>query len=149
VTTGNFHLALALTLLLLPAGLRADLTAARAEPNLEKRSQLALDNAERALKNARDTYNKGNLEGTAALIAELRESVDLAEKSLFETGKDPRKKSKWFKRTEIRTRDLLRKLEAFDREMNFTDRSMLAEVRARVQQVHDELLTGIMEGKKK
>jgi hypothetical protein len=150
VRTGFCHLALAAAVILLAAGsLRADLAAARAEPNLEKRSQLALDNADRALKSSREAYRKGDLDQAAARIQELRESVDLAEKSLIETGKDPRRKSKWFKRAEIRTRDLMRKLDAFDREMNFADRNILAETKARIQQVHDDLLTGIMEGKKK
>jgi hypothetical protein len=75
--------------------------------------------------------------------------VDLADKSLKDTGKDPRKSSKWFKKAEIGTRDLLRKMDAFEREMNFTDRGMLSQVKARVQRIHDNLLEGIMEGKKK
>jgi hypothetical protein len=33
--------------------------------------------------------------------------------------------------------------------MSFADRSMLDAVKARVQQVHDDLLVGLMEGKRK
>ena len=33
--------------------------------------------------------------------------------------------------------------------MSYTDRPLLDRVKARVQQVHDELLLGLMEGKKK
>jgi hypothetical protein len=33
--------------------------------------------------------------------------------------------------------------------MSYTDRALLDKVKARVQQVHDELLLGLMEGKKK
>jgi hypothetical protein len=75
--------------------------------------------------------------------------VNLAFASLQKTGKDPRKNPKWFKRAEIGTRELLRKLDAFQREMDFADRAMLNQVRGRVQQVHDELLVGLMEGKHK
>jgi hypothetical protein len=129
--------------------LRADLTGARAERNLEKRSKLALDNALAAYQAARAAYDKGDNERVAAAAAEIEESVDLAYTSLKETGKDPRRSPKWFKRAEIATRDLLRKLEGFQQEMSFSDRPMLDKVKGRVQQVHDDLLLGLMEGKKK
>ena len=66
-----------------------------------------------------------------------------------ETGKDPRRSPKWFKKAEIDTRELLKRLEAFDHEMSFSDRPMLEKVKAKVQQVHDDLLVGLMEGKHK
>ena len=128
---------------------RADLKRAQAEPNLEKRSQFAMDNALAAYQAARAAYDKGENEQTAAAIDEILESVDLASASLKQTGKDPRKSSKWFKKAEMETRDLSRKLESFQQVMGFTDRPMLDKVKARVQQVHDELLLGIMEGKHK
>jgi hypothetical protein len=127
----------------------ADLKRARAEPNLEKRSQLAMDNAAAAYQTARAAYEKGETDQATAAIAEILESVDLAAASLKETGKDPRKSSKWFKKAEMETRDLSRKLESFQQVMGFTDRPMLDQVKTRVQQVHDELLLGIMEGKHK
>ena len=49
----------------------------------------------------------------------------------------------------MQTRDLARKLESFEQTMGFNDRPMLDKVKARVQQVHDDLLLGIMEGKHK
>ena len=139
----------AVVAVLLAAGISAsaDLAGVKAEPNLEKRSRLALENADRALKDAREAYNKGEMKQAEDLVAEVRESVALAGISLKETGKDPRKSPKWFKRAEIQTRDLIRKLDAFDREMNVADRPMLAEAKAKVQQVHDDLLVGVMEGK--
>lgn len=136
--------------LLLMAGLaRADLAAVKTEPNLEKRSRLALDNAEQALKSARAAYNKGETPQVETGLTEVRESVELAEASLKETGKNPRKSPKWFKRAEIQTRDLLRKLDSFDQEMGVADRPMLVPVKTKVQQVHDDLLLGVMEGKTK
>ena len=129
--------------------LRADLKRAQAETNLEKRSQLAMDNAVAQYQAARAAYDKGDTDQTAAAIAEIVESVDLADTSLRQTGKDPRKSSKWFKKAEMETRDLVRKLESFQQMMGFTERAMLDTVKARVQEVHDELLLGIMEGKHK
>jgi hypothetical protein len=122
---------------------------ARAEPNLEKRSGLAMDNAMAALKQARAAYQAGDLAQVAAKATEVEDSVDLAYTSLVQTGKDPRKSSRWFKRAEIASRDLLRSLEALERDMSFQDRALLEKLKAKVQQVHDDLLTGLMEGKRK
>jgi len=127
----------------------ADLAAARAEANLEKRSKLALDNAEAALKEARAAYDKGDDAAAAAALEEMRQSVDLARDSLEQTRKNPRNHPKYFKQAEITTRDLLRKMETFQQEMSVLDRPMVDSSKARVQQVHDELLIGLMEGNKK
>jgi hypothetical protein len=126
-----------------------DLGPARAEPNLEKRSKLAMDNAVLALREARDAYNAGDTQKTTAKVAEIEDSVDLVYSSLLQTGKDPRKSPRWFKRAEIETRNLLRSLESFQHDMSFEDRPTLTKTKDRVQQVHDDLLTGLMEGKKK
>lgn len=137
-------------LILTSAGIaRADLDQARAEPNLEKRSKLALENADSALKAAREDYRAGDLMDTTAKVNEIIESVDLAYNSLTETGKNPRKSPKYFKQAEMQTREISRRLDDFQREMSYNDRSSLDRVRVRVQEVHDELLTGLMEGRKK
>jgi hypothetical protein len=129
--------------------LRADLKPALAESNLGKRSRLALDNAAAALKAAREAYATGDNQQVAAAAGEILQSVDLAYDSLMKTGKNPRNSPRWFKAAEISTRDLSKKLETFQRDMDFADRPLLDKVKARVQQVHDELLLGLMEGKRK
>lgn len=126
----------------------ADLRAARAEPNLEKRSKLALGNALALYTNARQAYQQGDTNQVKADATEIQESVELAYTSLEDTGKDPRKSPKWFKQAEIETRDLLRKIDGFQQEMDFNDRPVLDAVKAKVQQVHDSLLLQLMEGKK-
>lgn len=126
-----------------------DLKQAQAEPNLEKRSKLAMDNAETAFHAMKGAYEKGDNSQTAAAAAEIQESVELAYTSLTQTGKDPRRSPKWFKRAEIQMRDLLRQLDAFQHDMSFGDRSMLDAVKVSVQQAHDNLLMGLMEGKHK
>jgi len=139
---------LCLIFALVPAA-QADLKAALAERDLGKRSKLALDNAAETLKAARAALQAGENEKIAAAAAEMKESVDLAYDSLKSTGKDPRKSPKWFKHAEIATRDLLKKLDTLQQDMNFQDRSVLSELKTRLQQVHDELLVGLMEGNKK
>ena len=127
----------------------ADLNQARAEPNLDKRARLALENASAKLQAARDAYAKDDGTTLKSDIAEIQESVDLAFASLNETHKDPRKSPKWFKYAEIQTRDLLRKLDTFQQDMSFQDRPLLDKVKEDVQQVHEKLLMGLMEGKPK
>lgn len=147
---GALQMAIGIVLVLVGAGAaRADLDQARQEPNLEKRSKLALENADVALRAAREDYRAGDTMDTTTKINEIIESVDLAYTSLTETGKNPRKSPKYFKQAEMQTRELSRKLDDFQHEMSYTDRPSLDKVRVRVQEVHDELLTGLMEGKKK
>jgi hypothetical protein len=129
--------------------LPADLKVALAERDLGKRSKLALDNAGAALKAAREAYQKGDNPALAASAQEIQESVELAWDSLESTGKNPRKSPRWFKQAEIETRNLLKKLETLQHDMGFEDRPVLDKVKARVQKVHDDLLTGLMEGKSK
>jgi hypothetical protein len=127
----------------------ADLADVRAEPNLEKRARLALDASDAALTDARADYQRGEDDRVAADAAKIADSADLALLSLDQTGKDPRKNFRWFKFAEVRTRDLLRRLDSFERDMSFADRPVIEKAKAEVQQVHDKLLRGLMEGKPK
>lgn len=128
---------------------QVDLAQAKAEPNLERRSKLALENAQRALQAARDAYNAGDNAKVSALAAEVQESVELAYTSLQQTNKDPRRSPKYFKNAEIVTRDLLRRVDSFQQDMSFNDRPLLDKLKEKTQQVHDSLLMGLMEGKRK
>ena len=131
------------------APLMADLAQVRAEPNLEKRSRVALELADRSLKGSRQAYSAGDTQHAAALLEEVGQSVELAETSLKATHKDPIKSPKHFKYAELKTVELLRKIEAFWQDMSVEDRPMLEKVKEIVQGAHDRLLQGIMMGKKK
>jgi len=140
---------MAVAILLLCGGwAHADLKKAMAEQNLEKRSGLALENAEAALKLARAAYDKGDNDEVAKDTAEILESVNLAASSLEQSGKNPRR-SVWYKKAEISTRDLSRRIQDFQDQMSYVDRPLLDRLKSRVQEVHEELLMGVMEGKKK
>ncbi len=126
----------------------ADLASVKAERKPEKRAEKALDNAQEAFKHARNAYmQKGDMNQTAASLDELMQSVQLAYDSLMETGKNPSKSPKHFKKAEIRTRELLRRLADFRDQMSALDRDGIDKIRASIQKIHDELLAGIM-GKK-
>jgi len=140
---------MALAVLLLSGGwLHADLKRAMAESNLEKRSGLALENAAAALKSARAAYDKGDNDEATKAVAEVLESVDLAATSLDQSGKNPRR-SAAYKNAEKSTRDLAKRIQDFQNDMSYVDRPLLDKVKARVEQVHEELLLGVMEGRKK
>ena len=128
----------------------ASLDAAKAEPNLEKRAVLALDNAGKALKSARDAYlAQGEMKQVGASLEEVSASVDLAYDALQETHKVPNKNPKYFKKAEIETRELSRSIDDLREQMSVDDRDQIDKVRAVVQKVHESLLEGIMGGKKK
>lgn len=143
------HLRTAISILLLSAvaAAGADLSAAMAETNLEKRSAKALDNAEEALLAATAAYRAGDFDKMKASIEEVKESVDLAYKSLQDSGKKPRS-SKYYKNAEIRTRELGRRLGDFSFEVGLDERPIVDEVRKHVLNVHDSLLFAIMSKKK-
>lgn len=131
------------------AGSPADnLARIQAEPNAEKRARLALDNADEALKLARDAYSSGDSADAAVRLEEVQQSVELADSSLKQTGKNASRSPKNFKTAELRTRGLLRKLEGFREQMSVADRAVADRVVAEVQKIHDGLLEAIM-GKKK
>src|SRR5450755_4665649 len=97
--------------LLLTLMLVLDLTAIKAEPKLEKRSQLALEYAESALDSARDAYKKGDLDASRAALGEVAAGVQFSYDSLMATGQDPRRHSGPFKSAEKSTRQILRRLD--------------------------------------
>lgn len=122
----------------------ADLASLKTDPNLERRSDKALEYAMRDLHAAREYYNAGKVAEAKQALREIQEAVDFSYDSLKETGKDPRKHVKHFKHAEVRLRELLRRLHGLSDEWSVADRSAFDPVIARLQQVHDELLAGIM-----
>ena len=127
---------LALLLLLVAAcPLRADLGPAKAEPNLEKRSRLALENADRQMDAANKAYDSGGWDGVVAALKETRASVDLAIESLKQSGKNPQRGGKYFKSAEIRTRELARKIDSFRQKTSGDEQTPIEELRAHVQRV--------------
>jgi hypothetical protein len=110
---------------------------------------MALDNADQVLRLAKEAYSQGDIQRTQAALEELRDSVLLAHESLRQTGKNPSRSPKHFKHAEIKTRGFLRQLGDFRETMSWEDRDALDQVRAAIEKVHQELLLGIMGGKKK
>jgi len=128
----------------------ASLDAVKAEPNPEKRADLALDNAGLALKAAQEAYlAQADMKRVGASLQEVSASVDLAFASLQETHKTASQNPKHFKRAEILTRELLRRIDDLRQQMSAEDRDEIDRVRVAVQKVNESLLEGMMGGKKK
>lgn len=125
-----------------------DLAAVQQEPNLERRNQLAMECANSALDAARTAYQANDMDKTRASLNEVGDAVNLAYDSLKQTGKEARRDPKYFKRTELATREMLRRIEGMSESMNYEDRPLLDKLRERVTAVHEELLQDIMAKKK-
>jgi hypothetical protein len=139
---------LLLTLLLSLNVLAVDLSGIKAEPKLEKRSELALQYADSRVDAARDAYKQGDLDASTAALSEVQAGVQLSYDSLMATGKDARRNSRPFKEAEKATRQILRRLDSLSDLMSALDRSAVEPVQRTVADIHDKLITGIM-GKKK
>ncbi len=122
-----------------------DLAAIKLEPNLERRSERALDNASAAMDAARDAAADDTK--LKAALEELRESVDLAYQSLVDSGKSARRNPRFFKKAELKTRELMRRLQGLAQAVDADDRTLVEAVRDRVSKVHDDLIQDIMKKK--
>ena len=126
------------------AALHADIAAVKAEPNLERRSQMALDEAENGVADAKKNYDAGKLPEFRQAVGLVAELAELSYTSLEQTGKRARRSPKWFKRAEQRLLVLLRKLDSLEKDVSIEDRSLVTDVRKRVSEVHDRILHDIM-----
>lgn len=124
-----------------------DLDAIRKEPNLERRSERALANADQAIDKARDAYQKGDDPLFKTALEEVVASIQLSKQSLDESGKNARRSPKYFKKAEIGIRRLSRRLDNFAIEVSVDDRPMVEPVAAQAHKLQEEILHAIM-GKK-
>jgi len=125
----------------------ADIASIKAEPDLEKRSELALTNADEQVDAARQAYGAADMKAQQAALDEIRESVETSFDALERTNKAPRK-SKYYKRAELKVQALLRRLRTFEDDVSVDDRSAVESVIRKLQEIHDQLLIEIMSKKK-
>lgn len=128
--------------------LRGDLASVKAEPNLEKRSELAIVNANEAIDVARKAMTDGQEQQFNTSVDEVLASVELAYASLEQTGKEASRKPKYFKRAELGVRSLLRRIKGLEQDASIDDRPKVTAAREKIQDIHEKLLFSIMERKK-
>jgi hypothetical protein len=118
-----------------------------AEDNLEKRSELALKEADKAITAAKVAYEAQNAGDFRARLSDVEELVQLSYKSLEDTGKRARRSPKYFKRAELRIRALMRRLESLGNDVSFEDRPAVEAIRKELNTVHETVLHDIMSKK--
>ena len=126
--------------------LGADLAAVKAEPNREKRAEKALVFAGEVVTAMRGELDRNDVEKIQAQLKDFEAAVDLAVDSLKATGKNARRNPKHFKKTELRLRELLRRLETLRQDMSLDDRPVLDGVKAQVEKRIDELVEATLRG---
>jgi hypothetical protein len=126
----------------------ADLASVKAEPALDRRSELALANADRAIDDARKAYADGDGSAQKAALDEIQESVQVSFSALDQMHGKPRN-SKYYKHAELKTRALIRRLNGFREEVGFESQQSIDAVVKSVSEVHDRLVDAIMSKEKK
>lgn len=125
----------------------ADLTAVKSEPDLEKRSELALASADHAIDEAKQAYSNGNDQAQHAALIEVQELVEASYDALERSNKNPRR-SKYYKNAELKVRALMRRLTSFREEVSFDTRQSVDAVIQKLSDVHDQLINDVMSKKK-
>jgi hypothetical protein len=125
----------------------ADIATVKTEPDPNRRSELALVNADAKIDEARQAYQAGNESAQDAAIQEVADSVTLCYASLGETHGEPRK-SRYYKHAELKVSVLMRRLSGFRDEVGFEFRPRVEAVLKKLSDIHDELISDIMSRKK-
>jgi len=129
------------------ASASADVNGVKSEPDLDKRAELAADEADRDLDAARQAWQNGDWNKAMANLNELEQLTELARNSLEETKKPPRN-NKHYKDVEMKLSVLLRRLDGFRLAVDYDVREDVNRVETRVQEVHDQILDAVMTKRK-
>jgi DNA repair ATPase RecN len=121
-----------------------DLAAIQAEGNPNHRSDKALEYASEEIEVARKAYAAGDVAKSKTALQQVLAATELSYNSLEEATKNPRRHSKYWKRAEVRVREMLRRLDGVAEDFDVDDRGTVQQVEQRMQHIHDSLLAGIM-----
>jgi len=117
----------------------------KAEPNPEHRARAAIDYAAAAERHAEADYAKGDLAAVSTELKNVSDSFDTAQESFAETHKTPGRNPGPYKYAELHSRQLLIRLGDLEQRMDSGDRTLVADVKAKIQGMHDAWFEGIME----
>lgn len=120
-----------------------------AEHNLVQKAKLEIRLADLILERARKEYMEDDVDKGKASIEEMSAVSEQAYNHLFETHRDPRSGPGAFKDTEIQMRSFIRRLADLGKSQPFDDRPPIDKALARMREMHDDLLAGIMRTRKK
>jgi hypothetical protein len=120
----------------------------KADLNPDHRAKLAIDYASVAEKNAETAYAKGEMQNVEAELKNVGESLDAAQEALVASHKTPGRNPGPYKYAELHSRELLIRLGDLEQKMDSSERRPIADLKAKVQEMHDAWFEGIM-GRKK
>jgi hypothetical protein len=113
----------------------------------EKVYQASLDKAYNSIDSARAANEAGRYQEAIQIVESVAEDVESALATLEAMPKPAYKNHKNYKRAEIRTREILRRLDTFINDCAIDEREAMQPHRARINKVHDKLLAGVMSKK--
>ena len=116
----------------------------KADPNPDHRAKLAIDYASVAEKNAETAYVKGEMQNVEAELKNVGESLDAAQEALVASHKTPGRNPGPYKYAELHSRELLIRLGDLEQKMDSSERRLIADLKAKVQEMHDAWFEGIM-----
>jgi len=125
----------------------ANIEAVKSEPDLERRSELALASADKQIDAAKEAFSGGDEKAQQQALVEVQQLVDVSYDALEHSNRAPRK-SKYYKNAEMKVTALLRRLSSFRDQVGFESREAVDSVIKQVSHVHDELLAAIMSKRK-
>ena len=119
--------------------------AVKAEPDPNRRAELAVDQADHDLDAAREAWQAGDWDKTQLALKQMKESAELADTSLAETAKQkPPRNNRHYKTVEMKLKELIRRVDAFRLEVDFEQRDTVNVVETRLQELHDQILDAVM-----
>jgi hypothetical protein len=141
-------MAVGVIFLMFAQALPASLDQIRAEPNPEHRARLAIDFGAATERSAEAAYSKGDMTGVETELKTMAAAIELAQQSLQQTGKSALRHPGPFKYGELKTQDMLTRLNDLDKKMEPDERPVLEAPRTKVQEIHDQWFDGLMSKKK-
>jgi hypothetical protein len=125
----------------------ADIASVKTEPDPNRRSELALLNADEKIDQVRQASQAGNEGAEDAAMQEVADSVTLSYASLEQAHGEPRK-SRYYKHAELKVSALMRRLNGLRDEVGFEFRPRVEAVMKKLSDIHDQLISDIMSRKR-
>lgn len=115
------------------------LTELQAEQNPQRRSEKALVLADTAFDNARDFYQKGDIDKGDAQLENMTKALNTCVESLNEAHK-----GKFYKKAEMNVAALQRRMEGLLTDLSVQRRGWAEYTSRKLEEIHDKLLNGVM-----
>lgn len=111
----------------------------KAEHDPAKRSEKALTLADEAFDNARDYYNKGEIQKGDAELEDMTNALNECVGSLEEA-----RKAKFYKKAELKVAYLQRRMQGLLDDIEIQKRGWAEYTQRKLEEIHEKLLSGVM-----